>query len=67
MKVLLYLGLALLVLKSSLLAARGESRPPSPPSLLPPADRREDRSALLLAREELALAFLAGEWSWACG
>ena len=61
---LLYLGLALLVLKSSLLAARGESRPPS---LLPPADRREDRSALLLARLELALAFLAGSWSWACG
>ena len=49
MNVLLYLGLPLRVLRSSELAASGESLPSSPNPLPPvelPADKREDNSAL---------------------
>ena len=57
---LLYLGLPLRVLKSSELAANGESLPSSPKPLLELfADNKEDNSALRDAREPpVPLAFL---------
>jgi hypothetical protein len=66
LKVELYLGLALLVLRSSLLAARGDSLPAS---LDPPSqDSREESSVRRELREEAAEAFLVvSSWSRVVG